>query len=486
MRSYLIIIVLFSTIFLLEAQETYIDNFGTVSYANNDGTANWAGNWAEIEPFATDDDPFGGFIRITGNRLRFRFIFAGDEQIQRTADLTGAATATLSFDWETFSLEAGETIDVQISSTGGAPFTTLASFGNGVNTTDTFTQDISGFISANTTIRFINTNNDWNQGNDRFFVDNLQIETFVNMAPVITVSGDQHFCPNATNSIPVVQTVSITDVDDTELDQVTIQVSTGYQNGQDVLTLTGVHPNITDSWDVVEGRLTLTGPTTLAEFEAAVLAVEFSSTPPVVTGLREFSVVLGSPLFLPETGHYYEFVPSLGIRWDDARDEAALRTFFGLQGYLTTLTSVIEATFAGSQITGTGWIGASDNFGTGEGEWRWETGPEAGTVFWNGNQTGAVAPGEFAFWNNNEPNDCCSGTNGEENYAHITDNTIGIENSWNDLPITGGGGAYQAQGYIVEYGGLPGDPVLQISGVTRLRISCSVITNRSKTYRVNN
>ncbi len=304
-------------------------------------------------------------------------------------------------------------------------------------------------------------------------------------APVIVVAGDQVFCPTTTNSIFVAQTVSITDADDTELDEVTVQVSVGYQNGQDLLTLTGVHPNITDSWNVVEGRLTLTGPATLAEFETAILAVTYSTSMPFIGGLREFSIVIGSPLFFPETGHYYEFVPSLDIRWDDARDQAALRSFFGFQGYLATLTSAGETNFAGGQITGTGWIGASDAFGSGEGEWRWETGPEAGTVFWNGDENGTVVPGEFEFWNNAEPNDYPDDAiDGQEDYAHITDDTIGVQNSWNDLPITGGGGAYRAQGYIVEYGGLPGDPVLQVSGVTTVKVACLVISNRRTTYRV--
>ncbi|WP_299257164.1 hypothetical protein [uncultured Aquimarina sp.] len=482
MNKPLLTIVIFLCTHFFIAQETYRDEFGIVSYANNDGTSNWVGNWVEVEPFDINDNPAGGFIAILGNQLDFNWIWS--ETITRSVNIAGATLATLSFDWETRTLDANEELSIQVSDD-GTTFTTLASFGG--TQTGSFSQNISIYISANTTIRFVNTNSNWTDSGDIAIIDNVQIEAlFPDEPPVIVVTGDRHFCPNATNSIAVVETVSITDPDDINLEQLTVQIATGYQNGQDLLTLTGVHPNITDTWDVTEGRLTLIGPATLAEFEAAVLAVNFSSIPPVINGLREFSVVLGTPLYLPETGHYYEFVPSLGIRWDDARDAAALRTFFGFQGYMATLTSAIEATFAGDQITGTGWIGASDNFGSGEGDWQWVTGPEAGTSFWIGNQTGTVVPGEFAFWNNNEPNDFPdAGIDGQENYAHITDDTIGVQNSWNDLPIGGGGGAYVAQGYIVEYGGLPGDPVLQISGVTRLRISCTVITNRNKTYRVN-
>ncbi|WP_025665992.1 C-type lectin domain-containing protein [Aquimarina megaterium] len=476
-KTLLYLFALFFTL-LSFAQGTYRDEFGSVSYANNDGTLNWAGNWNEIEPFDFNNDPAGGFMSINGNRLRFRWIWS--ETISRTANLSGATSATLSFNWETSSLEAGEELAIRASSD-GTNFTTLATFGG--TQSGFYSVDISAYISATTTIRFDNVGNNWDANNDRVFIDNVQILTAVtvNQPPTIVVSGDQHFCPSPTNSRPVVQSVTITDPDDTTADEISIQISSGYVNGQDLLTLTGSHPNITSSWNATEGRLFLTGPATFAEFEAAILAVVYSANASSPPELKEFSIVIGNALFLPETGHFYEFVPDTGIRWDDARDDAATRTYFGLQGYLATLTSAAEAAFAGSQITGNGWIGANDE--AAEGQWTWVTGPEAGTLFWTGNQTGSVVPGEFAFWNNGEPNNA-----GNEDYAHITAPGIGIPNSWNDLPIAGGtaGGAYESQGYIVEYGGMPGDIPLQISGVTRLRISCSVITNRQRTYRVNN
>ncbi|WP_103071252.1 C-type lectin-like domain-containing protein [Aquimarina sediminis] len=477
MKKLLLLVYLLLFGLLSFAQDTYRDEFGAVSYSNNDGTLNWAGNWSENEPFATNNDPAGGYISINGSRLRFRYIWS--ERIQRTADLSAAANATLSFNWQTSSLEAGEEIAIRISSD-GTSFTTLASFGG--TQSGFYSIDISTYTSANTTIRFENVGNNWSTNNDRAFIDNVQIlAAFTpDQPPSIVVSGDQHFCPNASNSKPVVQSVTITDPDDTTVDEISIQISSGYVNGQDLLTLTGSHPNITTSWNVTEGRLFLTGPATFAEFEAAILGVVYSASGSSPPELKEFSIVIGNALLLPETGHFYEFVADPGIRWDDARDDAAARTYFGLQGYLATLTSAGEAAFAGSQITGNGWIGANDE--AVEGQWTWVTGPEAGTVFWLGNQTGSAVAGEFEFWNNGEPNNCCGG----EDYAHITAPGIGVPNSWNDLPIGGGspGGSYASQGYIVEYGGMPGDTPLQISGVTRLRISCSVITNRQRTYRV--
>ena len=276
--------------------------------------------------------------------------------------------------------------------------------------------------------------------------------------PVLTATGDQIFCPGG--SIPVAETISISDPDDTTTNAVYIQISNGYVNGEDLLTLTGTHPNITASWDATQGKIILTGPATYTEFETAVLAVEYSSSG-VPTGSRQFSITVGVPNYLPSTGHYYEYVSDLGVTWTDANVAANASTYYGLQGYLATLTTQDESDFSGTQALGTGWIGATDT--AVEGEWRWVTGPEAGTLFWNGAAAGTEIT--YAFWNAGEPND-----SGGEDYAHITHPNINPNGSWNDLPNAGGGGDYQPQGYVIEYGGTSGDPSLNITDVTTITI----------------
>ncbi|MBA4745836.1 MAG: hypothetical protein H2058_11320 [Muricauda sp.] len=270
-----------------------------------------------------------------------------------------------------------------------------------------------------------------------------------NEPPSITATGDQIFCPSDT--ISVVESVDITDADSSTLDAVYIQVTSNYDVSGDVLSLTGTHPNITASWDTSEGRLLLDGPATLAEFEAAIGAVVFQTTATVSSGdTRTFSIVMNEANYLESTGHYYEYVPSEGITWTAARDAAALRTFYGLQGYLATISIQDESDLLGSQAPGAGWIGASD--AATEGDWYWVTGPEAGTLFWRG--TGGGTAFAYEFWNSGEPNQ-----SGDEDYAHITAPGVGLPGSWNDLSNTGAAsGDYQPKGYLVEYGGMPGDP----------------------------
>jgi hypothetical protein len=299
--------------------------------------------------------------------------------------------------------------------------------------------------------------------------------------PLVVGFGNQVYCPGG--SLPVVQSISITDPDDTATTAVYIQISGGYVNGEDLLVLTGSHPSITTTWEPVQGELTLQGPATYAQFEAAILATEFSSSSASPSGSKQFSITVGEANYLPSTGHYYEFVSNPGISWTAAETAASARTYFGLQGYLVTLTSQEEADFSGEQASGFGWIGANDV--AVEGEWRWVTGPEAGTQFWQGRSNGTELT--YANWNGGEPNNVGGGG---EDYAHIAAASVirggASIGAWNDLPnTTGTSGPYSAQGYVVEYGGMPGDPTLNITATSMMSMSsCRIITNRRITHRV--
>ena len=288
-----------------------------------------------------------------------------------------------------------------------------------------------------------------------------------NVAPILTATGNQSYCP--LSSVNIVTSISITDLDDTGTDAIYIQISSGYIKGEDQLTLNNPlsHPAIKSTWNANEGKLTLKSPTGIpvsyTDFENAIKDVKFSNSSATPSGVRNFSISIGQANFLPRNGHYYEYVPNIGINWTDAKAAADQKTYYGLKGYLATITAADEAQLAGKQAPGAGWIGGTD--AEIEGTWKWVTGPEAGTVFWNGTSNGSTP--NFAFWNSNEPNQA-----GDEDYAHITAPGIGIAGSWNDLSVTGSSsGDYQPKGYIVEYGGTAGDPILQLSASTTLTIA---------------
>ena len=294
-----------------------------------------------------------------------------------------------------------------------------------------------------------------------------------NIPPQIISEGNELYCPLSEQTI--VTNFDIIDPDDISVDAFYIQISEGYILGEDSLTLTGNHPDVIASWDAVEGKLELLGPPgqslLYTNIISAVYDVMFFSNNEDVID-KTFSFTIGDANYLESTGHYYEFIPLIDVRWTEAKVLAEGLTYYGLQGYLATLTSEAENQIAAVQTNNFGWIGASDL--ANEGDWRWVTGPEglenggAGRSFWLGNGTalgGAPVNGEYSNWNGtNEPNNA-----GPEHYAHVTSPNVGGIGTWNDLPDpAAGGGDYQSKGYFVEYGGMPGDPDLELSSSTKL------------------
>ena len=278
--------------------------------------------------------------------------------------------------------------------------------------------------------------------------------------PKITATGTQIYCPGT--SLNIVETVNITfDPLEPTTDAVYIQISSGYIFGQDLLSLTGTNPGIGYSWIASEGKLKLysiSGKLPYADFEAAIKNVTYTNSSSSPSGTRNFSISLGigQLSYLPINKHFYEYVANTGITWTDAKSAAETRIYYGLKGYLATLTAADEAQLAGAQAPGAGWIGGSD--AANEGQWKWVTGPENGTAF------------SFTMWNTNEPNQA-----GDEDYAHITAPGVGILGSWNDLSNTGNTtGDYQPKGYIVEYGGMV------IGDVDNIKISASTTMIISK------
>ena len=279
--------------------------------------------------------------------------------------------------------------------------------------------------------------------------------------PQLSVVSSSIVCA-ASGCQPIAQSVTITAATGTTLDGVNIYIYTGYNPSQDSLSFTPMF-GITGSWSSATGVLTLSGVATTAQYELALESIYLcSKIASAVSGPRTIFYVLGKLLYNPSNNHYYKKITApTDITWHDAVAAAAASNYLGMQGYLITLTSIQENNFISQLINSNTWIGATDE--SVEGQWRWVTGCEGlengGTGRYFSDQqnfncgasgfgTGTPVAGYFVNWAQYEPNGC---NNGMENYAHLS-----LTGQWNDFIDSG-----FVSSYIIEYGCMPNDPIVQ-------------------------
>ena len=276
-----------------------------------------------------------------------------------------------------------------------------------------------------------------------------------------------------------------------------VTISENYTSG-DILDYTGALPSgvYAAAFNTVSKSLVFSGSATPAAWQALLRTVRIKTTS-VTCNPESRKVVFsaGTYLFNYFNGHYYEAIPS-SMSWTNSKAYAASRSFFGRQGYLVTINSSTENSYISAIVNQNSQIGCSDNYlqinaavgytkyanqNSSEGKWHWVTGPEKGIQLRTGNASTAGQPGSpisgvYQNWNtttvfaSNEPNDAWSiGMPGEEDYAHL----YSLTGKWNDSKNNN-------RGFVIEYGGLPGDnPVNTLEFTRSIAVSGSIPGNIS-------
>ncbi len=161
---------------------TVLDRFEKQEYNGNDGTVKWSAEWSEgghNQPVI----PHGGVFLVDNSTycaggesycLRMDPYYVGS-YVYRSVDLTGAASATLSFYRNNQILQDTGEVALQVSGDGGATWTTLNSYSSAnLVGSDTDTFDITDYASATTVIRFYVTSTQ--SGFFYIYFDDIQIE----------------------------------------------------------------------------------------------------------------------------------------------------------------------------------------------------------------------------------------------------------------------------------------------------------------------
>ncbi|GEC58890.1 hypothetical protein ABIF38_001270 [Bradyrhizobium japonicum] len=109
------------------------------------------------------------------------------------------------------------------------------------------------------------------------------IAVVVDQAPVVTAGHTLNYTENQAATV-IDSAITVTDGDDANLVSATVQITGNYASGQDVLGFTNQN-GITGSFDAATGTLTLTGSSSVANYQAALASVTYINTSDNPSGL---------------------------------------------------------------------------------------------------------------------------------------------------------------------------------------------------------
>ncbi|MBU2581403.1 MAG: choice-of-anchor L domain-containing protein, partial [Alphaproteobacteria bacterium] len=203
-------------------------------------------------------------------------------RVQRTLDLSGATAAILSFDYRRDSFDnATDYVAIEVSTSSAGGFVEIGRFTGSATDANylTFSQDITAYISATTTIRFVTSSSLGNS--DVFFLDNVAVSATV-PGPEPTSFATTYDVKVGAVAIASADT-AITDADSANMLSATIVIA-NHQAG-DLLTVAGSLPTgiTASSYSAATGTLTLSGSASIADYQAAIEAIQFSSSSLVAT-----------------------------------------------------------------------------------------------------------------------------------------------------------------------------------------------------------
>ncbi|HEY7627695.1 MAG TPA: tandem-95 repeat protein, partial [Ilumatobacteraceae bacterium] len=227
--------------------------------------------------------------------------------------------------------ETGQLIDFIVTNTNPGLFSVQPA----VRADGTLTFAPVGGVSGQATVsvKIHDNGGTANSGNDTSAVQTFTI--IADDPPAVTTSGTAlTYTENATTAADPGVTVS--DADNANLASATVRISSGYQSGQDLLAFTAQN-GITGSWNAASGVLTLSGTSSVGNYQAALRSVTYTNTSdnPVATS-RTVSFVANDGLMASSSvGRTLVITP--------VNDAPTVTTTGGSMAYTENATSAVDA-----------------------------------------------------------------------------------------------------------------------------------------------
>ncbi|EMI57701.1 LamG-like jellyroll fold domain-containing protein, partial [Rhodopirellula sallentina] len=201
------------------------------------------------------------------NKVRFGQIGGANGSISQNFTTVIGETYYLTFDYGDYSATQSQTLDVDV--VGGATLLTK-SLDSGVanNAPEAYTFRFTA-DSTSTTLTFTDTSSD--HSGVRGYLDNVEVRS-------TTIPTETATAYTENDSATVITTkIELGDIDDTDIESATVQVTGNFATGEDVLAATDQF-GITSSYDSGTGTLTLSGTASLSEYETVLQSVTYANS----------------------------------------------------------------------------------------------------------------------------------------------------------------------------------------------------------------
>ncbi|MDX1890149.1 Ig-like domain-containing protein [Mycolicibacterium sp. 050158] len=224
-------------------------------------------------------------------------------------DSTTASGATVSFDPLTYSAGAdtlgftntGLITGTFNSSTGVLTLTGSTSLSNyqAALRSVTFASTATAGVK---TVSIVVTSDGVNSLPGAIAVTVASLPAATNVPPLVTTSGVRSYTAGS-SAIAVDPALSVVDIDSPNLTGATVSIGGGFVSSTDTLAYTQGASPISGTYDAAAGVLTLTGTGTVAQYQAALQSVTFSTTPAALAAIKTVSVVVtdGTAPSIPAT-----------------------------------------------------------------------------------------------------------------------------------------------------------------------------------------